>query len=86
VFACVKENQAANYTREVRAQWSTQISTNPYISMLWAAATMCFFESFHSGEITIPSIAAYDATVGVMLQLTILHLQAATSKTEADKN
>jgi len=31
--------------------------------MLWAAATMCIFGFFHSGEIIIPSIAAYDATV-----------------------
>jgi len=49
--------------RKIRAQWSTQIGANPDISMLWAAATMCFFGFFRSGEITIPSIAAYDATV-----------------------
>ena len=30
--------------------------------MLWAAATMCFFGFFRSGEITIPSSTAYDAT------------------------
>ena len=31
--------------------------------MMWAAATVCFFGFFRSGEITVPSVAAYDTTV-----------------------
>ena len=31
--------------------------------MLWAAATVCFFGFFRSGEITVPSVAAFDPAV-----------------------
>ena len=30
--------------------------------MLWAAATMCFFGFFHSGELTVPSMSSFDST------------------------
>ena len=30
---------------------------------MWAAATVCFFGFFRSGEITVPSVAAFDTTV-----------------------
>lgn len=29
--------------------------------MLWAAASLCFFGFFRSGELTVPSVAGYDA-------------------------
>ena len=47
---------------KIQSHWSSHLSTNPDIGMLWAAATMCFFGFFCSGEITIPSSTAYDAT------------------------
>lgn len=31
--------------------------------LLWAAATVCFFGFFRSGEITVPSAAAFDPTI-----------------------
>ena len=30
--------------------------------MIWAASLLCFFGFLRSGEITIPSVAAYDAS------------------------
>jgi len=30
--------------------------------MTWAAATLCFFGFFHSGEITVPPEKAFDST------------------------
>ncbi len=33
--------------------------------MMWAAATICFFGFFRSGEITVPSVVAFDPTVHV---------------------
>ena len=32
-------------------------------TMLWAAATVCFFGFFRAGEITVPSASAYDSTI-----------------------
>ncbi len=32
---------------------------------MWAAATLCFFGFFRSGEITVPSVAAFNPTVHV---------------------
>ena len=48
--------------RKIQSHWSSHLSTNLDTRMLWAAVTMCFFGFFHSGEITIPSSAAYDST------------------------
>ena len=31
--------------------------------LMWAAATVCFFGFFRSGEITVPSAAAFDPTI-----------------------
>lgn len=35
-------------------------ATDPSIVMLWAAAVLCFFGFFRSGEITVPSINSFD--------------------------
>ena len=31
--------------------------------LLWAAATVCFFGFFRSGEITVPSVVAFDSSI-----------------------
>ena len=45
--------------RQLHTLWSTR-AADPDIVMLWAAAVMCFFSFFRSGELTIPSQNAYD--------------------------
>ena len=44
---------------QLHTLWSTR-AADPDIVMLWAAAVMCFFGFFRSGELTIPSQNAYD--------------------------
>ena len=43
---------------QIHTRWS-QRAKDPDIKMLWAAATMCFFGFFRSGEITIPNAKSY---------------------------
>ena len=46
--------------RQIQDFWSRKSHGDPDIIMLWAAATLCFFGFFRSGEITVPSKNAYD--------------------------
>ena len=46
---------------KLKEHWSPQ-RTNNDIMMIWAAATLCFFGFFHSGEITAPTEKAFDST------------------------
>ena len=43
----------------MRENWSVKVS-NPDIVMLWAASVLCFFDFFRTGEITVPSMKAFD--------------------------
>ena len=61
-------------------------------NMIWAASLVCFFGFLHSGEITIPSVAAYDASThlspldisaNIPLQPTVVQLRIKQSKTDA---
>eukprot|EP00731_Ephydatia_muelleri_P028146 Em0019g1019a len=45
--------------------------------MLWAAACVCFFGFFHSGEITVPSTNGYNA--GAHLRMADLAVDNATN-------
>ena len=45
--------------RQIRDHWSTR-ARDPDTITLWAAAVTCFFGFFRSGEITIPSLGAFD--------------------------
>ena len=44
---------------KIRSHWS-QVDPSPTYVMLWAAAVLCFFGFFRSGEITLPSTKAFD--------------------------
>ena len=44
---------------KMRENWSVKAS-NPDIVMLWAASVLCFFSFFRTGEITVPSMKAFD--------------------------
>ena len=48
--------------QRIRALWSAKANDYDTI-MLWAATSLCFFGFFRSGEITIPSIGAFDPRV-----------------------
>lgn len=59
--------------------------------MLWVAASLCFFEFFHSGELTVPSEAGYDPdthlsrgdiTVDSLQDPQILRIHLQSSKTD----
>ena len=45
--------------RQIHTLRSAKAKENTDILMLWAAATVCFFGFFRSGEITIPTAKAY---------------------------
>lgn len=44
--------------RKIHTHWSPRAS-DPDIIMLWAAATLCFFGFFRSGEVTVPTLSGY---------------------------
>ena len=44
---------------KLKAHWLSR-STSSDIIMLWAAATVCFFGFFRAGEITVPTLSAFD--------------------------
>ena len=46
----------------IKQLWERSAVTHDTL-MLWAAATSCFFGFFRSGEITVPSVTAFDPTV-----------------------
>ena len=46
----------------IRDLWSTK-SSDPDIIMLWAAASLCFFGVFRSGELTVPQARSFDPSV-----------------------
>ena len=46
---------------KLKEQW-TPHKADADIVMLWAAASLCFFGFFRSGEITIPSLTSFDAS------------------------
>ena len=46
---------------KLRTFW--QNCTTGDAEMLWAAASVCFFVFFRSGELTVPSELGYDANV-----------------------
>ena len=67
------------------------MSSDPDILMLWAAAVLCFFGFFRSGEITVPSQNAFDPrkhlswgdiAVDNQLQPTMLRVMLKHSKTD----
>jgi len=43
----------------IHALWSSR-SAEPDVVILWAAAVLCFFGFFRAGELTIPSLQAFD--------------------------
>ena len=49
------------HLRQIRAIWNT--SSDPDVSMWWAAVTTAFFGFFRLGEITVPSATAFDSRV-----------------------
>lgn len=48
-----------NILYKLKVHWSP-CGSNPVTVMLWAAATLCFFGFFRAGEITVPSLTAFD--------------------------
>ena len=47
---------------KLQDHWRTRsLDVNDDIKMAWAAATICFFGFFRSGQITVPSIKAIDS-------------------------
>ena len=47
--------------RRIGEVWETQGPSQDHV-MLWAAVTLCFFGFLRSGEVTVPSDAAFDPT------------------------
>ena len=50
-----------SHLRQIRAVWSS--SPDPDVLMLWAVVTLAFFGFFRSGEITVPSVTAFNPTL-----------------------
>ena len=50
-----------SHLRQIRMVWG--ISPAPDALMLWAAVTLTFFGFFRSGEVTVPSVTAFNPTV-----------------------
>ena len=48
-----------NVFYKLKAHWPS-CCTNPDIVIIWAAATLCFFGFFRAGEITVPTLSAFD--------------------------
>ena len=76
--------------RKIQEQWSPMAS-DPDILMLWAAAVLCFFGFFRSGEITVPSQNSFDSrkhlswgdiAVDNQLHPTMLKVKLKQSKTD----
>ena len=61
---------------KLKAVW-TEKNADADSCMLWAAACVCFFGFFRSGEITVPSTNSYDA--GVHLSMADLAVDNATT-------
>lgn len=51
----------------IRLQWQGEGPSQDQV-MLWAAATLCFFGFLRSGEITVPSDAAFDPSCHLTFQ------------------
>ncbi len=73
----------------IRTQWEVQGSTRDHV-MLWAAATLDFFDFLRAGEITVPSDSAFDpkshltfedVSVDNILDPQLLKVRLKTSKT-----
>ena len=47
---------------KLRSYWNS-LPTSPDRTVLWAAATICFFGFFRSGEITLPTTSAFDPSM-----------------------
>ncbi len=54
-----------NLLRKLKGVWQKDSRDG---GMLWAAASLCFFGFFRSGEITIPSESAYDESAHLSFQ------------------
>ena len=75
---------------QMRDYWLPK-STDPDVKMLWAAAIICFFGFFRSGEITVPSTTSFnpkihlawgDVSVDDTNSPTTLRIRLKTSKTD----
>lgn len=44
---------------KLKAHWFPSYTISD-IAMLWAATTLCFFEFFRVGEITVPTLSSFD--------------------------
>lgn len=60
-----KQPVTPDLLRKIKLVWA-QKATDPDKIMLWAASTLCFFGFFRSGEITVPSNAAFDPLCHLM--------------------
>ncbi len=76
--------------RRMHSLWSVKAG-DADVTMLWAASTLCFFGFFRAGEITIPSMKAFNAqshlswgdiTVDDVTTPTIIRVHLKRSKTD----
>ncbi len=77
--------------RKMKQSWQVRVGPRRDSAMLWAAATLCFFGFFRSGEITVLSESAFDegahltfkdVTVDCMEEPKLLRVKLKTSKTD----